>query len=91
VLSQGQAIDDAMDLVDGLVADGTLNNGNGNALKAKLSAALSSLGNGNVNAAVNQLEALLNQLDAFVSSGKLTAAEAAPLRELVERIIDSLT
>jgi hypothetical protein len=74
--------------VRALVADGTLSAGNGNALwrsfgpRARASTVATAMRRA-LNAARAQLRALLNQLDAFVSSGKLTAAQAGPLADRV--------
>lgn len=70
-----------------LVADGKLSQGNGTALQAKLDAAVQQLARGNRTAAANQLRALLNQLAEFESTGKLTAADAAPLRAIVQKAL----
>lgn len=76
-------LQDAFALVAQLVADGTLNKGNGNALTSKLEAAARSMFNGNGNAANGQIGAFLNQVDAFEQTGKLTAAQANALRAAV--------
>lgn len=86
VLSNAQSIAQALALVNGL----PLNNGNANSLRAKLDNALKSIEKGNITPAINQLEALLNELSAMVNTGKLTAAQAAPLQQLVTRLIASL-
>ncbi len=85
------AAEDAIAIVQGLQVSGDLNKGNANSFIAKLNAAIASLGSGNENAALGQLNALLNQIDDFIADGKLTAEEAAPLRELVVRIIASIS
>jgi hypothetical protein len=54
-------------------------------LKAKAQAAQASLAKGNTTPACNQLGALLNQVDALEGK-KLTAAQAAEIRERVARI-----
>jgi polyhydroxyalkanoate synthesis regulator phasin len=89
VETQAQGAGDAQALVDQLLSDGKINAGNANALSAKLNAAIASFDGGQVNAGVNQLQALLNQLDALVRSGKLSAADVADLRALINRIIAS--
>lgn len=73
-----------------IVADLSLNAGNRNALSSKLEAALASLDRGNTGAALNQLGALVNSLDALIQSGRLTFAEAAALRAMVNRIVASI-
>jgi hypothetical protein len=65
--------------VGGLVSHGVLNAGNGNALTAKLNAAAASFDRGDTTAAVNQLNAFINQLIALLNSKKLSAAQAQPL------------
>ena len=76
--------------VEALVDEGVLNQGNGNALNAKLRAAIASWARGRDNAAVNQLGAFLNQLAAFERTGKLTAEQAGGLRTGVEAAIDCI-
>ncbi len=91
VLSPVEAVDAALALVTGLETDGKLNRGNANSLAAKLNAARNQLTRGNTTPAVNQLEALLNELEAMVRTNRLSAADADPLRVLVLRIIASIS
>ena len=65
--------------VNGLVSQGTLSQGNGNALTTKLQAAINSLNGGNATAGCNQLQAFINQTQAFINSGKLTPAQGQAL------------
>ncbi|HYC51475.1 MAG TPA: DNA/RNA non-specific endonuclease [Gemmatimonadaceae bacterium] len=81
---------DEFALADALVSSGALSSGNGNSLRSKLEAAAASVERGNSVAAVNQLQALLNELDAMVRSRRLTDAEAAPLRAAVAAFVASL-
>jgi pullulanase-type alpha-1,6-glucosidase len=67
--------------VASLVAGGAVNHGQGNALHAKLDAALRQLERGQ---APHALDAFAHQLDAFVRSGVLSAEQADPLRAAVE-------
>jgi len=90
VLTPGQAVQNALLLVQQLDAAGTLNRGNANSLAAKLDAAAQQLGHGNATAAANQLRSLLNELDALERSGRLSAADALPLRTLIGRLLASL-
>jgi DNA/RNA endonuclease G (NUC1) len=69
---------------------GRLSAGNVISLTAKLDAAKKQLDSGNTNAANGQLGAILNELDAMVRSGRLTETDAAPLRSLVERVLQSI-
>jgi DNA/RNA endonuclease G (NUC1)/uncharacterized protein YjdB len=87
VLSIAAAVAQANNLIDSF----GLNNGNANSLKTKLDNALKSFEKGNTTPAVNQLSALLNEINAFEASGKLTPAQAAALRTLVERIRASIS
>lgn len=68
---------------------GALKGGNANSLQSKLNAALTQLP-GNRKAAANQLRALLNELDADVVSGRLSASDASALRGLINRILASI-
>jgi DNA/RNA endonuclease G (NUC1) len=90
VLTPGQGVQNAIGLVDQLLARGQLAAGNANSLKVKLEAALQQLGTGNATPAVEQLKSVLYELDALVGSGQLPAVEAGPLRVLVGRVINSL-
>jgi hypothetical protein len=60
------------------------------ALSASLQAAVNSLNAGNTNAAINQLQAFLNQVSAFQGDGKLTAEQAAQLTAAVQQILQRL-
>lgn len=86
VLTHAQAVQDAIALVRALVDAGTINAGNGNSLIVKLQAAGRALARDGDPA---QLEALLNELAAMAHAGRLTTADAEPLRTLVTRIIRS--
>lgn len=89
VLSLTQGLDIARAAVLQLAANGTINNGNANSLRAKIDAAAASFDRGNSTSALNQLRALLNELDAMVGSNRLTSAEAATVRGIVERVIEA--
>ncbi len=91
VLTPVQGVDRAIALVAGLLADDLLSRGEAHSLTAKLEAAKRSLERGNTTPAVNQLEAVLHELDAIVRSGRLASADAAPLRLMVTRVILTLT
>lgn len=86
VLTLEAAIDGLIEAVEALVDAGVLNRGQSNALVVKLEAALRSLGRGRVNAACNQLRAFMNQVNAFIASGKLTAEEGQALLDSVNNI-----
>ncbi len=65
--------------VSTLVAEGTLTADQGAGLSDKLEAALNSIAEGRTKPALNQLDALENQVNAFVTAGKLTADQGAAL------------
>ncbi len=76
--------------VQQLVALGALNKGQGNALMAKLHGALAKLERGNKKAAANQLQAFVNQVNAFHKSKKLSADQAKPLMDKANGVITQL-
>ena len=74
--------------IEVLIADATLNTGNGNALIVKINAAIKSLDKGNSNAANNQLSAFINQVEAFIQNGTITSDQAIVLIEAAEQAIE---
>ncbi len=62
------------DQVQALVNSGALNQGLGNSLTVKLTNVLNSLSQGKTKTACNQLNAFINEVNAQISSGVLTAA-----------------
>ena len=87
VLSVAEQIANLKEDVDGLVAAGTLNAGQGNALSTKLCNALAKYQHGQINAAINQLNAFIHQVQAFIAGGVLMAAEGNPLLADVNNIL----
>ena len=77
-------------VIEGLVSSGVLNQGQGNALLQKLEVAQRQLDRGNVNAAVNQLVAFINQVSALINAGVLTPEEGQPLIDTANAIINQL-
>jgi len=90
VLTPRQGIEGLIVQVQALVP-GTLNGGQGNALIAKLEAAIRQLDRGNVATAINQLESFVNQVSALISGGVLPAAEGQPLIDAANGIIAALS
>jgi DNA/RNA endonuclease G (NUC1) len=82
VLTPVQGVENVIGLVGRL--------GAGNSLVATLDAAVQQLARGRIIPAVNQLESFLHELDAMVASGRLSAADAAPPRVAVSRLIQSV-
>ena len=76
--------------VNALVAQGVLNAGNGNALTAKLDAAIKQMDKGHARPASNQLEAFINQVEAFIRTGKLTSAQGESLIQAARAISAAL-
>jgi hypothetical protein len=66
--------------VDSLVNAGMLNAGEATALRAKLTAAVRSIGAAHVSAACGQLTAFVNQVAALVSSGRLSPSAGTALQ-----------
>ncbi len=89
-LTTEEQIQLVVDTVDQLLSTGVINKGQGNALKSKLSAAISSLEKGHIKPAINQLQAFINQVDAYESADILTEYQADLLREAVQNILSSI-
>ena len=90
VWTQAKGVQSAAALVLRLAKDGELSTGNANSLTAKLDAARQQLDRGNTTAVNGQLGAVLNELEAMVRSGRLSDADAAPIRDLVQRVLVSI-
>ena len=78
------------DQVNALEDSDSLNGGQAQALKAKLRAAKKSVLKGKSRTAANQIGAFINQVQAFVSGGVLSAEEGAALLASAETILESL-
>jgi hypothetical protein len=91
VTSVKDQIENLIARIEDLVAAGLLNQGNGNALTAKLGNALKSLEKGNERAAINKINAFINQVQAFIRSGKLPAVQGQILIDIANNIISDLT
>jgi hypothetical protein len=87
--STAQALEALSGRVADLVAGGTLNGGQGQSLRVKLTHALSKLPTQPA-VTINQVRAFINQVTNFVATGVLTATEAAPLLDWADRILVSL-
>jgi DNA/RNA endonuclease G (NUC1) len=91
VFAPAQALQQASDMLRDLADRSGVSSGNVNSLNSKIDGAQAQLAKGNAGAAANQLQALLNELDAMVRSGRVTAADAAALKSLVSRAIQSIS
>jgi hypothetical protein len=90
-LTTEQQINELIDMVQALVDDGTLNNGQGNALISKLENVLAKLAKGNTNAAANQLGAFINQVEDFIYEGVLTTEQGNPLIKVATVLVEALS
>ncbi|HEX2687299.1 MAG TPA: DNA/RNA non-specific endonuclease [Kofleriaceae bacterium] len=90
VLSQAQAIQNAIAIVDQLAAAGTITRNVANVLRIQLEIAARGLDAGIPFLAGATLHAVLVQLDVLVRLHRLSDADADPLRTLVTRIIRSV-
>lgn len=77
--------------VDVLVSRAVLNQGQGNALTAKLNAAIQQINKGNLNAAMNQLSAFTNQVGGLVRAGKISSADGGALIASANAVIAQLS
>lgn len=87
VQSPTEATETLANAVDELVQHRGVSHGNGTALRAKLEAAIDQLGRGNITAAVNQLEAFIQQVMALINSGHVSATDGHGLIDAASRII----
>jgi len=78
-LTPSQSLLALIQAVDDLVNSGALSEGAGRALKATLEAAMRQLDRGNIEAMIQQLNAFEHQVEAFVNSGALSAADGQRL------------
>ena len=86
------------DLLEDLAAEllaladaGSLNGGTLNALTSKLENILAKIDQDNINAATNQLQAFVNQVQALISSGNLTAGQGQPLISAAHGVVEAIS
>ena len=90
VITAAQATQTLAASVQALVTAGALLPSNGQPLQAKLTQATNAASAGNRTAASNMLGAFVNQVQALVKSGKLTAAQGQVLIDAARAIQHSL-
>jgi PKD repeat protein len=73
-------------VVEDLQASGALNPPNANSLTASLDGAIAKLDAGDLDGAINSLDVFINKVEGLVKTGRLTAADAAPLLEQARRL-----
>ncbi len=86
-----EATGSLIDQVEAFIDAEVLSQGEGNALIAKLEAAIKQINKGNSNVAINQLQAFINQVNDFINSGLLTSAQGQPLIDAANAVIDQLS
>jgi hypothetical protein len=91
VLTPAEGVDNAVALVNTLVADGKIDGGNAHSLISKLDGVKDALDRGSEQAASGKLGALLNELEAMVRSGRLSETDARALHDLIQRLIESIS
>jgi DNA/RNA endonuclease G (NUC1) len=91
VKTQAQGVRDAIALVDQLAAAGKINVNVANLLRLELQIAAAAFDAGVPVAGVLALQAVVIEIDLLVQLRRLTAADAAPLRNQVTRVIRSAT
>ena len=84
------AIEELISLVRSVAVTNGLNGGQTNSLVSKLENTIKSLQKCNTNPAVNRLGAFINEVEAYVGSGKLTAADGSDLIAAAQAIIDAI-
>ena len=86
-----EQFNELFDAIQFLVDDGTLNDGQGNALTSKLENVLAKLAKGNTNAAVNQLGAFINQVEDYIDEGILTTEQGNQLIDAATFLVELLS
>lgn len=90
VQSPQEATQDVSATIDDLATSGALLPGEATALSTTLQVAIDRLDGGNTIGATNQLSAFINQVEALVLAGRLTAAEGQSLTDAANRIIQAI-
>jgi hypothetical protein len=85
--SFSQVVEPIIANVQSLVANGVLNNGQGNSLEVKLQNTIQDLDSGQTTNAVNELRAFVNEVTDFVSQNVLTSAQGQPLIDEADALI----
>ncbi|UCC71979.1 MAG: hypothetical protein JSV86_16670 [Gemmatimonadota bacterium] len=86
----GDPVDEIKSIVNDLIDEGFLNRGLGNSLLVKVYNAEKHIEKGRAKTAANVLQAFINQVEAFINTGKLTLDDGLLLIELAEDVIDQL-
>lgn len=79
-----------MAILDGILADGSLNQGQAESLTTKLEQAAAKLDSAKSKVATNMLNAMRNHVRSLIYGGVLTSEEGQPLIDAVENLIDQM-
>ncbi len=90
VLTPEQAIDDIISQVDTLHDDGLLNSGNTNSLMTKLDGAAAKLDSDQYSAAMNKIQSFINQVNDWMSSGKISSSIGQTLISSANDVLASI-
>ena len=90
VISPQEGLGNARDMIDALAAAKKLAPTAAKSLGQKLTGAIKNIDRGDVAGAVDKLQSAINQIDALVRTGGLAATDAASVRDLLNRVIQSL-
>ena len=91
VMSPTDAIRQAISAVDALAAAGTLKSGQATSLRGKLAGAEKNIAQEDLSGAIEKLQSAIDQLDALVRAGLVSAESGMPIRTLLVRTIQSLS
>jgi hypothetical protein len=78
-------------MIDALAAAGKFPPNMVHPLSVKLTGAIKNIQNGDVDGASGKLQSAINQVGALVKSRRLAASDAAPVQDLLTRVVSSLT
>jgi DNA/RNA endonuclease G (NUC1) len=90
VISQQESLGNARAMIEALVAERKLDDKTARSLTPKLAGAIKNIDSGDVAGAVDKIQSTINQIDALVETKRLAAADAERVRDLLNRIIQSL-
>jgi YVTN family beta-propeller protein len=90
VLTPVQKIQQMITLIQGLVTSGKLNHGQANSLIVKLNAAKMNINHENTQAATNELNAFINEVNADIKTDKLSSTDGQTLIDEANAVINAI-
>ncbi len=90
VLTPVQKNQQIITFIQGLVTSGKLNNGQANSLIVKLNDVTKKINDGNTQAATNQLNAFINEVNADIKTGKLSSTDGQTLIDGANAVINAI-